>query len=160
MPAVKPNVLLLEDDPAIAGTVAFALEREGFVVRSLGLVRDADAVARRQPPAVAVLDIGLPDGQGLDLCRRWRGDPDPRLARLPIVLLTARGEEIDRVLGLEAGADDYVPKPFSPRELAARVRALLRRAAMPPAPVTDFVLDEAGQCITFAGVPLPLTRLE
>lgn len=160
MPAVKPDVLLLEDDPAIAGTVAFALEREGFVVRSVGLVRDADAVARRQPPAVAVLDIGLPDGQGLDLCRRWRGDPDPRLARLPIVLLTARGEEIDRVLGLEAGADDYVPKPFSPRELAARVRALLRRAAMPPAPVTDFVLDEAGQCITFAGVPLPLTRLE
>lgn len=143
MPAVKPTVLLLEDDPAIAGTVVFALEREGFDVRPVALVRDADAAARRQPPAVAVLDIGLPDGQGLDLCRRWRSDPDPRLVRLPIVLLTARGEEIDRVLGLEAGADDYVSKPFSPRELAARVRALLRRAALPPAPpAADFVLDE------------------
>lgn len=161
---MKPEVLLLEDDPAIAGTVSFALEREGLSVRHVMLVRDAEAAARRAAPAVAVLDLGLPDGSGLDLCRRWRGDRDPALATLPILLLTARSEEIDRVLGLEAGADDYVPKPFSPRELAARVRAQLRRAAMGgpagPAPARDFALDEDGQRIHYAGVPLPLTRLE
>ena len=167
---VKPRILLLEDDPAIAGTIAFALERDGFSVHHVLLVAEADAAAHRAPPAAAVLDVGLPDGSGLDLCRRWRADADARIATLPTLMLTARGEEIDRVLGLEAGADDYVCKPFSPRELVARVRALLRRAAMPQAQAeagarhahraSAFELDEAGQRIHFAGVVLPLTRLE
>jgi len=165
---VKPCILLLEDDPAVADTVVFALVREGFDVLHELLLQEADLRARRAPPAAAVLDVGVPDGNGLDLCRRWRADADPRLARLPVLMLTARGEEFDRVLGLEAGADDYLPKPFSPRELVARVRALLRRAAMAPAAAaslssrTDgrFQLDEAGQRIHYHGTPLPLTRME
>jgi two-component system, OmpR family, catabolic regulation response regulator CreB len=157
---LKPTILLLEDDPAIAGTVAFALEREGFAVTHVLLLRDADTQVRRHPPAAAILDVGLPDGNGLDLCRRWR--TDPALATLPTLMLTARGEEIDRVLGLEAGADDYLSKPFSPRELVARVRALLRRAAMPKAATlaAGLQLDEPGQRVLCAGQPLPLTRLE
>ena len=167
---MKPRILLLEDDPAIAGTIVFALEREGLAVLHVLLVADADAAVRRELPAAAVLDVGLPDGNGLDLCRRWRAAADARLSTLPTLMLTARGEELDRVLGLEAGADDYVCKPFSPRELVARVRALLRRAAMPQAGgafvtraahmASGLELDEAGQRIRFAGVVLPLTRLE
>jgi two-component system catabolic regulation response regulator CreB len=157
---MKPMILLLEDDSAIAGTVAFALEREGFAVTHVLLLRDADAHVRRRRPAIAILDVGLPDGSGLDLCRSWRADP--ALATLPTLMLTARGEEIDRVLGLEAGADDYLSKPFSPRELVARVRALLRRAAMPrAAPATEgLLLDEPGQRVLCADLALPLTRLE
>ena len=159
---VKPLVLLVEDDPAIAATVCFALEREGFAVHHVMLAREADVAVRDKPPCAVILDVGLPDGNGLELCRRWRRDQDPRLATLPAVMLTARDEEIDRVLGLEAGADDYVPKPFSPRELVARLRALLRRAAMlPPAASPDeFVVDELGQRVHYAGTALPLTRLE
>jgi two-component system catabolic regulation response regulator CreB len=159
---MTPRILLLEDDPAIAGTVAFAFEREGWRVEQLLLVREADRSARAAPPALAVLDVGLPDGNGLALCREWRNDGDARLRTLPVLMLTAQGEEIDRVLGLEAGADDYVAKPFSPRELVARVRALLRRSAWsPPAPNTPlFELDEAGQRALLAGQPLELTRLE
>jgi two-component system catabolic regulation response regulator CreB len=156
----KPRILLLEDDAAIAGTVAFALEREGLTVDSVTLVSEAEAALRRELPAAAVLDVAVPDGNGLDLCRRWRGDADARVATLPLLMLTARGEEIDRVLGLEAGADDYLPKPFSPRELAARVRALLRRAAMPRPAAQEFELDEVGQRIRYHGVTLALTRLE
>ena len=97
---MKPLVLLLEDDEAIAGTVRFALEREGLQVAHVSLLRAADAALRRDLPAAAVLDLGLPDGNGLDLCRRWRADADARIATLPTLMLTARGEEIDRVLGL------------------------------------------------------------
>lgn len=157
---MKPRILLLEDDAAIAGTVAFALEREGFEVEHVMLLRDAEAVLRRQRPAAAVLDVALPDGNGLDLCRRWRHDADARMATLPVLMLTARGEEIDRVLGLEAGADDYLAKPFSPRELVARVRSLLRRAAMLQPPARVFELDDAGQRVRYHGTTLPLTRLE
>jgi two-component system, OmpR family, catabolic regulation response regulator CreB len=160
-------ILLLEDDPAIASSVVFALEREGFGVTHVLLVRDAQRVLRAQPPALAILDVGLPDGSGLDLCRALRADADGALARLPIVMLTARGEEFDRVLGLELGADDYIAKPFSPRELVARARALLRRAAHAPVrhaagtgAAALFELDEAGQRVRYAGHPLALTRLE
>jgi two-component system catabolic regulation response regulator CreB len=157
-----PRILLLEDDPAIAGTVAFAFEREGWRVDHQLLVGEAERSAREAPPAAAVLDVGLPDGNGLALCRRWRSDADARLATLPVLMLTARGEEFDRVLGLEAGADDYLAKPFSPRELVARVRALLRRAAWSPAatPAPLLALDDAGQRVLLAGSPLDLTRLE
>ena len=159
------RILLLEDDPAIAGTVAFALQREGFAVDHQLLVAAARAGAAAALPALAILDVGLPDGSGLDLCREWRQSGNDALRALPILLLTARAEELDRVVGLELGADDYLTKPFSPRELVARVRALLRRAALAPpaapAPADGlFELDADGQRIRFAGQWLALTRLE
>jgi two-component system catabolic regulation response regulator CreB len=164
---LNSTLLLLEDDPAIAQTVVYALSREGFVLDHVTLVSQAHA--RLNDPAAthvaAILDVGLPDGSGLDLCRSLR-QQGGRLGALPIVMLTARGEEIDRVLGLELGADDYLSKPFSPRELCARVRALLRRANLTVAPVVPasaapaLVCDESGQRIRFGDTWLPLTRRE
>lgn len=159
------RLLLLEDDPAIAHTVAFALQREGFQVQHATLVRDAARALSvpRHGFAAALLDIGLPDGSGLDLCRELRRR-DPHL---PVMMLSARGEEIDRVLGLELGADDYLAKPFGPRELVARLRALLRRAGLAPAPVPAatagpalFEHDPAGARVRYAGHWLLLTRRE
>jgi len=155
-------LLLLEDDPAIAQTVVYALSREGFEVHHVALVSEARRrLSEATPPyAAAILDVGLPDGNGLDLCRALRQEGG-RLASLPIVMLTARSEELDRVLGLELGADDYLSKPFSPRELCARVRALLRRASLPAvATPATLVCDEAGQRIFFGDSCLPLTRRE
>jgi two-component system, OmpR family, catabolic regulation response regulator CreB len=157
------RVLLLEDDPAIAATVVFALEREGFEVQHHLLCSQAQAAAALQRPDLAVLDMGLPDGLGMDLCRLWRSQD--ALRTLPVLMLTARADELDRVVALETGADDYLTKPFSPRELVARLRALLRRAAMAPtaAPVDTtpwFEHDPLGQRIHLAGQPLDLTRLE
>lgn len=155
------TLLLLEDDPAIARTAAYALEREAYVVEHVLLVREAARkLAEPGRYAAAILDIGLPDGSGLDLCRELRRTQ----AALPIVLLTARGEEMDRVLGLELGADDYLTKPFSPRELCARIRALLRRASLaadvPNAARGLFDHDATQQRISCAGSALQLTRLE
>ncbi|MCA0174973.1 MAG: two-component system response regulator CreB [Proteobacteria bacterium] len=150
-------ILLLEDDAAIAATIAYALAREGYAVTQAMLVREAEQRLAATPPALAIFDVGLPDGSGLDLLRRLREQG----SRLPVLMLTARAEEFDRVLGLELGADDYLTKPFSPRELVARVRALLRRAAhTPPVAPSAFELDEAGQRIRYAGTWLTLTRLE
>jgi two-component system, OmpR family, catabolic regulation response regulator CreB len=157
------RILLLEDDPAIAGTVAFALQREGWSVDHVLLLGAARTSVMAALPALAILDVGLPDGSGLELCRQWRQSGNDALRALPILMLTARAEELDRVVGLELGADDYLTKPFSPRELVARVRALLRRAALvpPPAPAAGlFELDADGQRIRFAGQWLVLTRLE
>jgi len=164
---LSARILLVEDDPAIAGTVAFALGREGFEVEHVLLARAARESVERCLPDVALLDVGLPDGNGLDLCRAWRQGP-AALRALPVMMLTARGEELDRVLGLELGADDYLAKPFSPRELVARVRALLRRAALPaPAAASGradepslFELDAEGRRVRYAGEWLALTRLE
>ena len=162
---MSSRILLLEDDPAIAGTVAFALQREGFVVDHMLLVGAARTSVASAPPTLAILDVGLPDGSGLDLCREWRQSGADALRALPVLMLTARAEELDRVVGLELGADDYLTKPFSPRELVARVRALLRRSALSPAAVPSpeavlFELDADGQRIRFAGQWLALTRLE
>jgi len=163
---VSARILLLEDDPAIAATVEFALRREGFEVELAPLAGAARARAAVTAPALAlaILDVGLPDGSGLDLCREWRQSGAPALRALPVLMLTARGEELDRVVGLELGADDYMSKPFSPRELVARVRALLRRAALAPAasaaPDTLFEHDAEGRRIRYAGEWLALTRLE
>jgi two-component system, OmpR family, catabolic regulation response regulator CreB len=157
-----PLLLLLEDDPAIARTVAYALQRDGFGVEHVLLVQQAAqrlATPAHGGIALAILDVGLPDGSGLDLCRELRRSAPA----LPIILLTARGEEIDRVLGLEIGADDYVTKPFSPRELCARVRALLRRVPATPAAVTPeplFHCDDAAQRIRIGDTWLALTRRE
>ena len=154
------RLLLLEDDPAIARTVAYALTRDGLAVTHSLLVHDARRQLTAQRFDLLVLDVGLPDGSGLDLLRELRGAADT--ARLPVLMLSAHGEEIDRVLGLELGADDYLAKPFSPRELAARVKALLRRAGTPPTAAAPLLFhdDEAGQRIHLRGQPLALTRRE
>ena len=161
---MSTRLLLLEDDPAIARTVAYTLERDGLQVTHCLLVQDAREQMQRQPFDLLVLDVGLPDGNGLDLLRDVRHGQAAAALRLrqatPVLMLSARGEELDRVLGLELGADDYLAKPFSPRELAARIKALLRRAAMPApaaAAPTPFVDDETGQRITLHGQALPLT---
>ena len=168
---MSARLLLLEDDPAIARTVAYALERDGLTVTHSLLVHDARQQLQRTRFDLLVLDVGLPDGSGLDLLRDVRNAPTT--AALPVLMLSAHGEEIDRVLGLELGADDYLTKPFSPRELAARVKALLRRAGHgngngnghpASAPATSaaapFHDDEAGQRISLRGQALPLTRRE
>jgi two-component system, OmpR family, catabolic regulation response regulator CreB len=156
------SLLLLEDDPAIASTVVFALEREGYSVVHCTLLRQARSAIAAQPFDALVLDIGLPDGNGLDLCSEVRKSSDT-----PVLMLSARGEELDRILGLELGADDYLAKPFSPRELVARIRALLRRSsASAAANLTTaaspalFSVDTAGQRISLQGRPLDLTRRE
>jgi len=168
---MSARLLLLEDDPAIARTVAYALERDGLAVTHSLLVHDARQQLQRTRFDLLVLDVGLPDGSGLDLLRDVRSAAPT--AALPVLMLSAHGEEIDRVLGLELGADDYLTKPFSPRELAARVKALLRRAghgngnghghpASAPAASAAALFhdDEAGQRISLRGQALPLTRRE
>jgi len=163
MPPAPPRILLLEDDPAIASTVVYALERDGASVTHVLLLAEAAGLLATHQHDLLLLDVGLPDGNGLDFCRSLRHSPDARQRALPVLMLTARGEEIDRVLGLEMGADDYLSKPFSPRELAARVRALLRRALLSPAPTAAagaWEHDSAGQRIRYAGHWLTLTRLE
>jgi two-component system, OmpR family, catabolic regulation response regulator CreB len=154
------RILLVEDDPAIARSIIYTLERDGLTVTHSLLLSDARRQLASHPPDVLILDVGLPDGSGLDLCRDLRAH-----SSLPVLMLSAHGEEIDRVLGLELGADDYVSKPFSPRELLARVRGMLRRARMPaaaptPAGASPFDIDLAGQRISLLGRTLPLTRRE
>lgn len=134
---MSTRLLLLEDDPAIARTVAYALERDGLQVTHCLLVQDARQQMQRHPFDLLVLDVGLPDGNGLDLLRDVRHGQAAAALRLrqatPVLMLSARGEELDRVLGLELGADDYLAKPFSPRELLARIKTILRRAQSLPA---------------------------
>ena len=159
------RILLVEDEPSIAEIVEFALTSEGFQVAWRTLARDAEVVLAAAPCDLIVLDIGLPDGSGLELLKRVR-----RASEVPVLILSARNAELDRVLGLELGADDYVTKPFSPRELAARVKAILKRAARPTrAEATDieqgseetwFAVDETRATIRFHGRSLDLTRYE
>ncbi|MTW09675.1 two-component system response regulator CreB [Pseudoduganella eburnea] len=157
------TILIVEDEQAIADSIAFALGKEGFVPRHVTLGEQALAAARDQPPALVILDVGLPDISGLDVCRRLR-----QFSEAPVIFLTARSDEIDRIVGLEIGADDYVTKPFSPRELVARVRVILRRAGAPaplaaaPAAASGktFELRAAEARILFAGHALDLTRYE
>src|SRR5437588_4806748 len=117
-----PAILLVDDEPAIRESLAFALRRDGFEVAQAATLREARALAGEVD--LLILDLVLPDGNGLDFLRSLRAKSD-----VPVIVLTSRDEETDRVVGLEMGADDYVLKPFSPREVAARVRAVLRRAA-------------------------------
>jgi DNA-binding response OmpR family regulator len=153
------TILLVEDEEDIASLVRTYLEHDGF--RVIWAARGADAVLAlgRNEIRLAILDLQLPDADGLDLCRMIR-----QTSRLPIVIVTARDEEVDRIMGLELGADDYVTKPFSPRELVARVRAVLRRAE--PAEMGDrvvagdIVLEHAGRTVEVAGDPVELTGME
>src|SRR6058998_2955959 len=157
------RVLIIEDDKDIVELVRYNLANEGFQVSAaldgmMGL-----ATLKKTPPDLLLLDLMLPKLSGLEICREIRRDDS--LNRLPILMLTARGEEADRVVGLEMGADDYVTKPFSPRELLARVKALLRRAEPPgDAPRTieigKLAIDPASYRVSHSGKPVPLSTLE
>lgn len=157
-----PNILLAEDEQAIADTLIYALGSEGFAVHHVLLGREALAAQRERCFDLIVLDVGLPDTTGFEVLKALRADPAGR--EVPVIFLTARAEEIDRILGLELGADDYVTKPFSPREVAARVRAILRREARSrhSAPPADGIWHHAPDArrITFHGQALDLTRYE
>lgn len=124
-PDAAPRILIVEDEESLADSVRYNLEREGYVVTVAADGRRALERFRAEPPALVILDLMLPEVSGLDLCRTIRSESD-----VPIIMVTAKDSEADKVTGLELGADDYVTKPFSVRELVSRVRALLRRAAM------------------------------
>ncbi len=125
-PPMTARVLIIEDDPNVAEVVARYLQREGFLVQTESDGRVGLEAALAQPPDLVILDLMLPSVGGLEICRRLRA-----VAPVAVIMLTARGEEADRIAGLELGADDYIAKPFSPRELTARVKAVLRRATGP-----------------------------
>ncbi len=156
-----PVVLLVEDEESIAEPFARALEREGFAPVVAPTAAAARALFAQKRPSIVLLDLTLPDGDGRELCREWR-----RESQVPIIMLTARGTETDRVVGLELGADDYVVKPFSAAEVAARIRAVLRRAApdrtTPHERVTigEVAIDPATRSATIGGQDLGLTRKE
>ena len=124
------RLLIIDDDARLAAMVRDYLGSSGFAVETAGSVASGLATLHARPPSLLILDLMLPDGDGLDVCRRLRAEG----FSAPILMLTARGEPIERVIGLEIGADDYLPKPFEPRELLARVKALMRRAGNSPAP--------------------------
>lgn len=161
-----PAILVVEDESAIADTIVYALRTDGM--QATHCLLGSDALARLRAgtdaPDLVILDVGLPDISGFEVCRTLRTFSD-----VPVIFLTARHEEIDRIVGLEIGADDYVVKPFSPRELAARVRVILRRArpapaqpaaASQPLPPEGFHHDEAGARLAWRGRWLDLTRYE
>jgi DNA-binding response OmpR family regulator len=133
---MNTKILLIDDDARLTGMVGDYLRNNGIEVDAAGTLADGRERLKGEPYDALLLDLMLPDGDGLDLTRELRADA--RLKRLPLLMLTARGEPLDRIVGLELGADDYLPKPFEPRELLARVKALLRRAQ--PEPATDEVL--------------------
>ena len=137
---VHQKILVVEDEADIRELIRYNLAQEGFVVEEAGDGAEAlDRIVRRAPDLI-VLDLMLPRLSGLELCRRLRANPET--ARLPIIVVTAKGAEVDRVLGLEMGADDYVVKPFSPREVVARVKALLRRASAASEPAAPGVYEK------------------
>jgi two-component system catabolic regulation response regulator CreB len=158
------KVTLIEDEPAIADTVVYALESEGYSVAWRNTGEAGLEQIRFEPPDIVILDIGLPDISGFEVFRRIR-----MLSPVPVIYLTARNVEIDKVTGLEMGADDYVVKPFSPRELTARVRAVLRRSAESSAVIAvevdpliagPFTIDFPGWIISYRSEDLDLTRNE
>ncbi|HVQ88730.1 MAG TPA: response regulator transcription factor [Actinomycetes bacterium] len=128
-----PSVLVVDDDPTVAEVVVSYLERAGFAATRVATGEAALTSAHEHPPDLVILDLMLPGIDGLEVCRRLR-----QTSNVPVVMLTALGEEVDRVLGLEVGADDYVTKPFSPRELVLRVQSVLRRTTMNSADASDF----------------------
>jgi DNA-binding response OmpR family regulator len=159
----RGRVLVVDDEKDLVGLLRYHLERDGFEVRAAATGEEGLNAALDDPPAVVVLDRSLPSLDGLEVCRRLR--QDPRTARVPIVLLTARAAEFERVAGLEAGADDYMSKPFSPRELVARIKAVLRRVALRPAPletleVGPLLIDVGRHVVTVRGTPVRLTAGE
>lgn len=160
-PPSRTRILVVEDEPSIADNILYALESEGF--QPVNAATGADAIQRfeREEWSLVVLDVGLPDVSGFEVCRRLLASKNT-----PVIFLTARGQEVDRVVGLELGADDYVVKPFSPRELTARVRAVLRRAngrveSAPQASSTPpLVVDDERCVVRYFGQTLQLPRYE
>lgn len=158
------TILVVDDDPHIREVLEFALQAEGYAVVSCGSGEEAVRRFRSDGPDLVVLDINLPGIDGLEVCRRLRALP----SAVPILMLTCRDEEVDRVLGLETGADDYVAKPFAKRELLARVKALLRRVALDTAPSAGgpryqwrgLALDAGAYRAEWMGAPLRLTPSE
>lgn len=162
-----PAVLVIEDEPAIADTLLYALRTEGFAPEWCATGSAGLAALAKRTFALVVLDVGLPDGTGFDVCKQIRASG----SAVPVLFLTARNTELDRVLGLELGGDDYIVKPFSPRELTARVKAILRRtqngaspapavAAKTAEPAAEFAIDAERCVIRFRGAALELTRYE
>lgn len=157
------SLLLVDDDALLRRSLTFSLERAGYRVASAASAEDALAIARREPPDLVLLDIGLPGMDGLDALRRFRDH-----LGLPVIFLTARRRDLDQVLGLELGADDYITKPFDTDILLARVKAVLRRTGersderASPGPVTvgDLVIDPGAHSATLAGRPLDLSPRE
>lgn len=143
----KPLVLVVDDDAELSAMLAELLAREGWVVHTVLTAGDGERALAQWQPDVVLLDVMLPDANGFEVCRRWRATH----VAMGIVMLTARGDPMDRVLGLEIGADDYLPKPFEPRELVARVRALLRRQAPGRADVAQ---------LRFTGLTIDLLKRE
>jgi phosphate regulon transcriptional regulator PhoB len=158
------RILIIEDEPDIAELVKYHLEKAGLAARIVADGKQAMDLIARDQPDLAILDLMLPGLDGLEICRRLRASQATK--GIPVIMLTARAEEVDRVLGLEMGADDYVPKPFSPRELVARVKAVLRRAAPLPepseAPITvgGLRLDPVRHEVVKDGEPIPLSAME
>lgn len=156
-----PRILIIEDEPAIADTLLYALRTEGFAPEWCATGRAGLAALGAKPFALVVLDVGLPDGSGFDVCKQIR-----MKLSVPVLFLTARNTELDRVLGLEIGGDDYLVKPFSPRELTARVKAILRRTNGSPVPAAgngataEFAVDDARCTVHYRGTALELTRYE
>ncbi len=156
--ATKPGptkILVVDDDVRLRDLLTRYLGEQGFQVAALPDARDLDRKLQRDPPHLMVLDLMLPGEDGLSVCRRLRGAGET----VPIVMLTAKGEEVDRIVGLEMGADDYLPKPFNPRELVARIHAVLRRhgeRAVPGAPASDGVLRFGRHTLDLAARTLTL----
>ena len=153
------RIIVVEDNQAIADTLLYALRTEGYAPIWLSLGEEAVSIVREGKADLLILDVGLPDINGFEVCKQLR-----RFSDIPVIFLTARTDEVDRVVGLEIGADDYVVKPFSPREVVARVKTILRRRV--PSGVRQalqtgaFVVDETRARIVFHGIALELTRYE
>lgn len=171
LPASRPRILIAEDESGIADTLCYVLRADGYEPVWCATAGEALAQYRAQAPALAILDVGLPDMNGFELFRRLHELPGAD--DVPMLFLTARSDEIDRVVGLELGADDYIAKPFSPRELVARVRSILRRSARaggapapapvpapPPATPPVFQIDGERRQIRYYGRALELSRYE
>lgn len=157
-----PNILVVEDEPSIAESLIFVLESESFTAHWETLAAKALLYVQRHSVDLIILDVGLPDMTGFEACKLLR-----KFSEVPVIFLTARGMEVDRVVGLEIGADDYVVKPFSPRELAARVKAILKRTRPMPriqpstrAVISEFSIDAERKTAYYKQQPLTLTRLE
>jgi DNA-binding response OmpR family regulator len=161
-----PKILVIDDDPRLRDLLVRYLTEQGFQVQALSDARDLDKKLQRDPPHLLVLDLMLPGEDGLAVCRRLRAAGE----MVPVIMLTAKGEDVDRIVGLEMGADDYLPKPFNPRELVARIQAVLRRhseGAAPGAPALEgkisfgpYRLDLTTRTLTRGDTAVPLTTGE
>lgn len=158
---MKQTIVVIEDDPDLCTLLAYNLSRAGYDVQTRRRLAGSIETIRSSAPSLIILDVMLPDGDGFDFCRQLQRDP--LLAAIPIFFLTARTQEIDRVLGLEIGGDDYITKPFSPRELIARVKARLRRLDAPtekPLRAGGLTIDPNSRRAALDGKPLDLTETE